>query len=149
MKKLVIVCLLGLFTLATVAHADHEEDEKILGAIAGGYLGSTIGSGDGRKAATVVGAILGYNLGPQILGTSHHHTYDYGYHGRHNNYHSNRSWRQPRYRQADIYEICKYRNPYPRDSRMYWSYNRGCVQRLSQEMREMEQDAYEQGYRDQ
>ena len=132
MKKLL---LLTLLILAPTAYAD-QEDEKILGAVAGGYLGSTIGGGDGKTIATVLGAIIGYNVGPQVLGNSQGYTY--GYH--------DRSWRQPRYRQADVYKLCDRRNPYPKDSRFYWSYNRGCVQRLSEEIREMEQDAYEQGY---
>jgi hypothetical protein len=135
MKKLL---LLTLLILAPTAYAD-QEDEKILGAVAGGYLGSTIGGGDGKTIATVLGAIIGYNVGPQVLGNSQGYTY--GYH--------DRSWRQPRYRQADVYKLCDRRNPYPKDSRFYWSYNRGCVQRLSEEIREMEQDAYEQGYRGQ
>lgn len=132
MKKLLLIALLAL---VPTAYAD-QQDEKILGAVAGGYLGSTIGGGDGKTVATVLGAIIGYNVGPQVLGNSQGYTY--GYH--------DRQWRQPRYRQADIYKLCDRRNPYPRDSRFYWSYNRGCVQRLSEEMRELEQYAYEQGY---
>jgi uncharacterized protein YcfJ len=135
MKKLALLCLL---VLTPMAYAD-QEDEKILGAIAGGYLGSTIGGGDGKKAATVLGAIIGYRVGPQVLGSNQGYTYGY----------QDRRWRQPRYRQADIYKICDHRNPYTRDSRLYWSYNRGCVQRLSDEMRELEQQAYEQGYQGQ
>ena len=135
MKKLL---LLTLVLLAPAAYADHK-DEKLLGAIAGGYLGSTIGGGDGKKVATVLGVIIGYNVGPQVLGNNYSEGHTYGHH--------DRSWREPRYRQADIYKICEYRNPYPRDSGPYWSYNRGCVQRLSQEVRELEREAYEQGYR--
>lgn len=37
------------------------EEEKILGAIVGGVIGSQVGSGSGRDAATVVGALIGYN----------------------------------------------------------------------------------------
>lgn len=129
------VLLAALIALVTVAHAD-EEQEKILGAVAGGYLGSTIGGGDGKTVATVLGAIIGYNVGPQVLGNSQGYTY--GYHDRH--------WRQPTYRQADIYKLCDRENPYHKDSRLYWSYNRGCVQRLSEHVRELERQAYEQGY---
>lgn len=131
--KTILAIMLALVSIN--AYAD-QEDEKLLGAIAGGYLGSTVGGGDGKTVATVLGAIIGYNVGPQVLGNSQGYTY--GYH--------DRQWRQPRYRQADIYKLCDRRNPYPRDSRFYWSYNRGCVQRLSEEMRELEQHAYEQGY---
>lgn len=38
----------------------------IIGAVAGGVLGSTIGQGDGRKAAAVVGAVGGGVVGNQI-----------------------------------------------------------------------------------
>lgn len=136
MKKLVLICLLAL---VPVAYAD-EEQEKLLGAIAGGYLGSTIGGGDGKTAATVLGAIIGYNVGPQVLGNSQAYTY---------NTPTELRWNRKTYRQADIYKTCDRRNPYEKDSRFYWSYNRGCVQRLSELIRELEQDAYEQGYRGQ
>lgn len=121
-----------VFASFTVHADDPNSDEKLLGAIAGGYLGSTIGGGDGKTVATVLGAIIGYNVGPQVLGSD--------------NYHHHRPHRRPQWRQADIYNICKSRNPYPRDSRFFWSYNQGCTQRLSEQMREMEQYAYEQGY---
>jgi outer membrane lipoprotein SlyB len=38
----------------------------IIGAVAGGVLGSTIGKGDGRTAATVVGAVAGGAVGNQV-----------------------------------------------------------------------------------
>lgn len=129
--------LLGLLVLAPAAHG--QQEEKLLGAVAGGYLGSTIGGGDGKTVATVLGAIIGYNVGPQVLGNSQGYTY--GYH--------DRQWRQPTYRQADIYKLCDRENPYHKDSRLYWSYNRGCVQRLSEHVRELERQAYEQGYQGQ
>ena len=92
MKKLLLITLLAL---VPAAYAD-EQDEKILGAVAGGYLGSTIGGGDGKTVATVLGAIIGYNVGPQVLGNSQGYTY--GYH--------DKKWRQPQHRQADIYKLC-------------------------------------------
>lgn len=125
--------LLGLLVLAPTAHA--QQEEKLLGAVAGGYLGSTIGGGDGKTVATVLGAIIGYNVGPQVLGNSQAYTYN-----------DHKYWRQPSYRQADVYKLCDRENPYPKDSRFYWSYNRGCVQRLSEEIRQLERQAYEQGY---
>jgi uncharacterized protein YcfJ len=140
MKTLVAITLA---LLSTTAYAqsyaeDKEQQNKLIGAIAGGYLGSTIGGGDGKTAATVLGAVLGYKFGDKILEDNSHKVYNhdskyYGYY-------------QPRYRQADIYKLCDHRNPYHKDSRMYWSYNRGCVQRLSEQVRQLEQDAYEQGY---
>jgi outer membrane lipoprotein SlyB len=38
----------------------------IIGAVAGGVLGSTVGKGDGRKAAAVVGAVAGGVVGNQV-----------------------------------------------------------------------------------
>lgn len=139
MKTLVAItfALLSTTSFAQDYYAEEKEQQnKLLGAIAGGYLGSTVGGGDGKTAATVLGAVLGYRWGDKILEDGRHH---------HNHYTRDRRPHYPRYRQADIYKICEYRNPYPRDSRPYWSYNRGCVQRLSQEVRELERDAYEQG----
>lgn len=135
MRALLLITLLAL---VPAAYAD-EEQEKLLGAVAGGYLGSTIGGGDGKTVATVLGAIIGYNVGPQVLGNSQGYTYGY----------RDRQWRQPRYRQADVYKLCDIENPYHKDSKLYWSYNRGCVQRLSEYVRHLEQQAYEQGYRGQ
>ncbi len=131
MKQLAIIALLAFSPLVNA-----QQEEKVLGAVAGGYLGSTIGGGDGKTIATVLGAIIGYNVGPQVLGNSQGYTYGYG----------DRQWRQPTYRQADIYKLCDRQNPYHKDSRLYWSYNRGCVQRMSEHVRQLEQDAYEQGY---
>ena len=56
---------------STDANAQSSE-EQLLGAIAGGYLGSTIGKGDGRKAATVIGAIIGYRMGERVLNPNDH-----------------------------------------------------------------------------
>lgn len=134
MKKVVLASML-VFASLTANADDPNSNEKLLGAVAGGYLGSTIGGGDGKTVATVLGAIVGYNLGPKVLGENNHHHHNYRGH-----------YRRPQWRQADIYSICKSRNPYPDDSRFFWSYNQGCVQRLSEQMREMERYAYEQGY---
>lgn len=66
MRNLLVASTLAMFLCSSIANAD-EGKENILGAIAGGALGSTIGKGDGRKAATVLGAIIGYRYGDQIL----------------------------------------------------------------------------------
>lgn len=137
MKTLVAITLALLSTtgFAQDYYAEEKEQQnKLLGAIAGGYLGSTIGGGDGKTAAIVLGAVLGYRHGDKILEGDRH---------KYNRYHRRE---HITYRQADVYKICEYRNPYPRDSRFYWQYNRGCVQRLSEEMRQLERQAYEQGY---
>lgn len=42
---------------------------SLLGAVVGGALGSTIGKGDGRTAATVAGAVIGYQAGKENVST--------------------------------------------------------------------------------
>lgn len=136
--KALLIGLLFVFSIS--AHAN--DNERLLGAIAGGYLGSTIGGGDGKKAATVLGAVIGYNIGPQILGNDDRYNhYEPPLYGR-KRHHGH----VLQYRQSDIYKICERENPYYKDSRLFWSYNRGCVQRMSEEMRVLEQQVYEQGY---
>ena len=50
-----------------VKHKDsHVGAGTAIGAIAGGVLGSTIGKGDGRTAATVGGAVAGGAIGHQV-----------------------------------------------------------------------------------
>ena len=152
--KTVIAIMLALVSVNAYAQ-DYEttkqQENKVLGAIAGGVLGSTIGQGDGRKAATVIGAILGFRHGDQILDSN-----------RHREYYRPAAPPTRAYRQADIYNACKWENPYHRDSRWFWDYQRGCVQRESDRLRQrgyyIEQqgyqgynghEVYEQGYRGQ
>jgi outer membrane lipoprotein SlyB len=50
-----------------VRHKDkHLGAGTAIGAIAGGVLGSTVGKGDGRTAATVGGAVAGGAIGHQV-----------------------------------------------------------------------------------
>ena len=50
-----------------VKHKDtHIGAGTAIGAVAGGVLGSTIGKGDGRTAATVGGAVAGGAIGHQV-----------------------------------------------------------------------------------
>jgi outer membrane lipoprotein SlyB len=50
-----------------VKHKDsHLGAGTAIGAVAGGVLGSTIGKGDGRTAATVGGAVAGGAIGHQV-----------------------------------------------------------------------------------
>ena len=37
-----------------------------LGAVAGGLLGSQVGQGNGRVAASALGAVIGYNVGQSV-----------------------------------------------------------------------------------
>ena len=52
---------------------------KLVGGLIGGALGNLVGKGDGRKAATIVGAVIGYN----VAGASQRN--GYGYDDRHYN----------------------------------------------------------------
>lgn len=71
MKNFLTIAL-SLTLFSSLSHADQDcygyqrknnTGAKIIGAIAGGLLGSTVGKGDGRRAAIVGGAILGGVVG--------------------------------------------------------------------------------------
>ena len=138
--KAVVASLLLLASTSVFAHDprpdDKEQTNKLLGAVAGGYLGSTIGAGDGKTIATVIGAVLGFRYGNKVLDDHYNQeprryvSPPYGY-----------------YRQADIYNICRVENPYPRESRFFEDYQKGCVQRKSQEIREYQRIVEQQGYK--
>lgn len=126
MKTLLATSLLLVSSIAVAQ--ENPSAEQILGAIAGGAIGNSIGDGDGRKAATVVGAIIGYRMGEQILGSKEK------YPGIGNT-------------QSDFRRYCSSRVPTE-----YFEYNslrenwvRGCIQRLNREQRELERQAYEDG----
>jgi outer membrane lipoprotein SlyB len=57
-------------TVTSVEQVKHKDSHvgagTAIGAIAGGVLGSTIGKGDGRTAATVGGAVAGGAIGHQV-----------------------------------------------------------------------------------
>ena len=57
-------------TVAAVEQVRHKDKHlgagTAIGAIAGGVLGSTVGKGDGRTAATVGGAVAGGAIGHQV-----------------------------------------------------------------------------------
>lgn len=108
-----------------------QSTEQVLGAIAGGALGSTIGDGDGRKAATVIGAIIGYRNGEAILGASHNGYYQESY--------TDRRERFERYCVKDIPDY------YRHDYNLARSWVRGCVNKLQRHQRELERQAYIDG----
>ncbi len=61
-NRLIAVSLAAAVGLASLpAHADN--GGGILGAIAGGLLGAQVGQGNGRVAASALGAVIGYNAG--------------------------------------------------------------------------------------
>ena len=92
----------------------------LLSAAAGAAIGSTIGEGDGKKIATVVGGLIGAEI------------------ARDQNLYSNKSFKS----------YCRDHVPaqYRRNSGVANSWIRGCVSRLEQRQIELEQQAYEEGY---
>lgn len=58
---LIVMSVILLVGSQNIIAQNATEEEKILGAIVGGVIGSQVGSGSGRDAATVVGALIGYN----------------------------------------------------------------------------------------
>lgn len=127
-KSILATTAILLIGFGSVAAKAQSSEEQILGAIAGGALGSTIGDGDGRKAAMVIGAILGYRHGDRIL--------------------------NPRDRRQfiimdrnDFRRFCRsevpYRYSHNRNTHDLWV--RGCVDRLSRQQRDLEREAYEDG----
>ncbi|MBM4231524.1 MAG: glycine zipper 2TM domain-containing protein [Gammaproteobacteria bacterium] len=59
---LIVIALLALSSPTGEAREGTAPADPWLGATIGGLVGSTIGQGDGRKVATAVGAVIGYQL---------------------------------------------------------------------------------------
>lgn len=98
-----------------IAAQNATEEEKVLGAIVGGVIGSQVGSGSGRDAATVVGALIGYNWAENRV------------HGR-----------------REFVRHCRRVVPAEyKDVRNAWI--EGCVERLERERVERERQAYLDG----
>ena len=127
-KSILATTAVLLIGFGSVSAKAQSSEEQILGAIAGGYLGSTIGDGDGRKAATVIGAIIGYRMGEQILNPRDRRRF-------------------MSMNREDFYDYCQYEVPYRythrRNTRDMWV--RGCVERLHRQQRQLEREAYEDG----
>lgn len=126
--KTILALAAALCVSTQIANAQ-TTDEQLLGAIAGAALGSTVGDGDGRKAAMVIGAIIGYRNGDRILNA--------------------RDRRQFMSMDAnDFHYYCRHEVPY-RYSQQRNTYNmwmRGCMNRLARQQRQFEREAYEDGY---
>lgn len=103
------------------AFAQNSEDiDVLLGAAAGAAIGSTIGDGDGRKIATVLGGLIGANAMRNRSG--------YRYTGR------------------TFESYCRDNVPaqYRGNLGVARSWVEGCVARLEQRQAELEQQAYEE-----
>jgi len=126
-QKLLVVMCVGLLSGSVMAQ-EGPSTEQVLGAIAGGALGSTIGDGDGKKAATVIGVIIGYRMGERVLSTKDHQNF-------------------MTLNEHDFRRYCRNEVParYSHDRRLADRWTMGCVQRLEQQQRELEREAYLDG----
>ena len=126
-QKLLVVMFVSLLSGSVVAQ-EGPSTEQVLGAIAGGALGSTIGSGDGRKAATVIGAIIGYRMGERVLNQNDHRDF-------------------MRLNENDFRYWCRHEVPvrYSHDRRLADRWILGCVHRLERQQKELEREAYFDG----
>jgi len=127
MKDILIVTVVAISLFLPKANA--QSTEEVLGAIAGAALGSTIGDGDGRKAATVIGAIIGYRMGERVLGGNERNEF-------------------LELNAQDFRHFCRHEVPYRynQDRRLRERWVNGCVARLHRQQRELEREAYNDGY---
>ena len=58
---LVVMCV-SLLLGSNVVNAQASDTDKLIGAVVGGAIGSTIGDGDGKKIATALGIIIGARM---------------------------------------------------------------------------------------
>lgn len=119
LNLVVISAILLLGSKSTIAQTQ-ENIDVLLGAAAGAAIGSTIGDGDGRKIATVVGGLVGAEMVRDRNG--------YRYVGRR------------------FESYCKDRIPaeYRNNVGVARSWVQGCVARLEQRQAELEQQAFEE-----
>jgi hypothetical protein len=127
MKCLPVITASLLIGFSSIV-ANAQSTEQILGAIAGGALGSTIGDGDGQKAATVIGAIIGYRMGERVLSTKEHNDF-------------------LMLDQNDFRRWCRQEVPhrYEKYPNLRDKWIAGCMQRLQRQQRELEREAYMDG----
>jgi len=126
-SSLVVMSAILLIGSTTASAQSNEDIDVLLGAAAGAAIGSTIGDGDGRKIATVVGGLIGANMARDRN--------EYRYTG--NEY---------RYTGRRFESYCKDRIPsqYRNNAGVARSWVSGCVQRLEQRQVELEQQAFEE-----
>ena len=119
-SALVVITAALLVGSQSVRAQSNEDIDVLLGAAAGAAIGSTIGQGDGKKIATVLGGLIGANAMRERRG--------YGYVGQR------------------FESYCKDRVPsqYRTNSGVARSWVEGCVTRLEQRQIELEQQAYEE-----
>ena len=122
MKCVSLVAMSAVLLLGSQSAVAQNQDDidVLLGAAAGAAIGSTIGDGDGRKIATVLGGLIGANVARD------RHSY--------------------RYVGRRFESICKDRVPaqYRNNVGVARSWVEGCVARLEQRQAELEQQAFEE-----
>ena len=68
MKKLILIAMAGiLLSACSVTTQQQKRLTTVGGCVGGGYLGSHVGSGSGKTAATIVETLIGCG-GGKILG---------------------------------------------------------------------------------
>lgn len=122
MKCLGLVAITAILLIGspnTIAQTQDDID-VLLGAAAGAAIGSTIGDGDGRKVATVLGGLIGANMA--------------------------RDRNSYRYVGKRFESYCKDKVPsqYRNNLGVARSWVEGCVARLEQRQAELEQQAFEE-----
>jgi hypothetical protein len=117
MVRSYLIAMFAILLLGSqnIAAQEATQEEKVLGAVVGGVIGSQIGSGSGRDAATIVGAIIGYN------------------------------WAENRtHGKREFVRYCRRNVPTEyRDVNKAWI--EGCIERLERERLERERQAYRDG----
>jgi len=119
-SALVVISVALLLGSQSVKAQSNEDIDVLLGAAAGAAIGSTIGDGDGRKIATVVGGLIGANMARDRNG--------YRYVGK----------------RFESYCKDKVPSQYRNNLGVARSWVEGCVARLEQRQAELEQQAFEE-----
>jgi len=115
-KVLAVMCVSLLFGSNAIAQSN--DTDKLIGAVVGGAIGSTIGDGDGQKIATALGALIGARMADG-----------------------------QRYERRDFVRECRRNVPlqYRGNDGARKAWTEGCVHNLEQLQSKLEQEAYEKG----
>jgi len=112
-----VVISVGLL-FGSNAIAQSNDTDKLIGAVVGGAIGSTIGDGDGQRIATALGALIGARMADG-----------------------------ERYEKKDFVRECRRNVPaqYRNNQGAKKAWVEGCVSRLENLQAQLEQKAYEDG----
>ena len=117
MKCLVVTTAILLLGSSAVNAQDNDTD-KLIGAVVGGAIGSTIGDGDGKRIATALGALIGARMADG-----------------------------ERYARRDFVRECRRNVPakYRNNDGAKKAWVEGCVHNLEQIQANLESEAYKEG----